>query len=974
MFVVASTAQAQTSKDQWVDSVFRQMSLDDKIGQLFVVPVSGDIDKSDLDELSSKAGAGTLGGVVFTSMHNLKQAGIITQLQSASRYPLLIGLDGSSGPGIRLDSALAYPLPQVLGAVANDSLIFFMGNEMARHMKLMGIHLTFISANLATQENRETNYSFGEDPLSVASKSLAFWNGLRSGGVLAGAKYFPIQGLRVTEVQKGVPNVQLTVDSAQAYPFKTLFKNHLPVLMPASAHLPMFYSQKKAAIKNLFTGSSLSAAFAGEWIRKHMNYNGLMMVDVEKMMESPGTLSAGEAEIFAFQAGNDMLVTSANVASVIRKMKKMLRTQKEFIPQLDSSVRKILALKYDAGLSKKQQPTDHLHPKLVTTEARLLQHKIYKAAPTVIANQRNTLPMHSLENKAFTCIIAGDSLKGKVFTERVSKYVQTTQLNVTERSDTVRLPETILAQQQVLLVALFPDTKEKTLLTLLPVLKESRINREVIVCDFGSTIFRAYAHQFPAVITAYTDQPEMLEILPQIIFGGLPAEGVLPVTFGQIPAGTSTRTPALDRLSYSFPEDAGMDAKTLDKIEAIAQEAISTGATPGCQILIAKEGKVIYDRAFGYLTYEKQAPATDETIYDLASLTKVTATLQTTMFLYEKGLIDINKKASVYLPELRTSNKKDFTLKDILTHQAGLWPFLPFWAHTMKDTVYLPEYYSHKLSPQYPLVVADRLYASLAMKDSLWSWIVKARIREKPDRTPYDYRYSDMGFYILQHLAERMLNQPMDDFLSQNLYEPLGAYTTGYRPLLRFPIRQIAPTENDKLFRRSLLIGNVHDQGAAMHGGVAGHAGLFSTANDLAKLGQMLLQEGKYGGLQYYKPETVRLFTRRQFENSRRGLGWDKPTPGDWNGPTSMQASPKTFGHTGFTGTCMWVDPEFNVVYIFLSNRVHPDMTNNKLLSANIRSRIQDVVYQSIFNYCKTAESAPEKPVSAPADTFGRSQ
>lgn len=949
------------------------MSLDDKIGQLFIVSVSADADKSDLDDLSSKAGAGNVGGVILTSLRNLKQAGIISQLQSASRYPLLIGLDGKSGPGIRLDSALTYPSPEMLGAVADDSLIFFMGNEMARHMKLMGIHLTFIPANLATHENNGYNYSFGEVPLAVAAKSLAFWKGLQSGGVLAGAKYFPIQGLRVTEVQKGMPEVQLTVDSVQAYPFKLLFKNQLPVLMPASAHLPLFYSKKKTALKNLFSGSSLSAAFAGEWIRQHMRYDGLIMVDVEKMTETPGSFGAGEAEIFAFQAGNDMMVTSANVASVIRKMKKMLRTQKEFLPQLDSSVKKILALKYDAGLSKKQYQAEHLLPKLVTTEARLLQNRIYKAAPTVIANQRNTLPVQSLENKNFICIVADDSLKGKIFSERVSKYVPATQLNVTERSDTVRFAADIQSRQQILLIALFPGTKEKTILTLLPVLKEPRINREVIICDFGSSAFRPYAHQFPAVITAYTDQREMLEIVPQIIFGGLPAQGVLPVSFGQIAAGTSAKTTGLDRLSYSFPEDAGMDGKTLDKIEAIAQEAISTGATPGCQVLIAKEGKVIYERSFGYLTYEKQVPATDQTIYDLASLTKVTATLQTTMFLYEKGLVDINKKASVYLPELRNSNKKDFTLKDILTHQAGLWPFLPFWAQTMKDTTYLPEYYSHTLSPQYPLVVADNLYASVAMKDSLWSWIVKARIREKPDRTPYDYRYSDMGFYVLQHLAERLLNQPMEDFLSQNLYEPLGAYTTGYLPLLRFPIRQIAPTENDRLFRKSLLIGNVHDQGAAMHGGVAGHAGLFSTANDLAKLGQMLLQEGRYGGLQYYKPETVRLFTRKQFENSRRGLGWDKPTPGDWNGPTSLQASPKTFGHTGFTGTCMWVDPEFNVVYIFLSNRVHPDMTNNKLLSANIRSRIQDVVYQSIFNYCKT-EGSPEAPVSAPADTFGRSQ
>jgi CubicO group peptidase (beta-lactamase class C family) len=212
-----------------------------------------------------------------------------------------------------------------------------------------------------------------------------------------------------------------------------------------------------------------------------------------------------------------------------------------------------------------------------------------------------------------------------------------------------------------------------------------------------------------------------------------------------------------------------------------------------------------------------------------------------------------------------------------------------------------------------------------------------------------------MGFYILQHLAETLLNQPMEEFLAQNLYEPLGAVTTGFLPLRRFPEVRIAPTEDDKLFRKSLLTGYVHDQGAAMHGGIAGHAGLFSSAVDLAKLGQMWLNKGTYGGIRYFRPATIELFTQKQFSDSRRGLGWDKPPLSDWTGPTSLLSSPMTFGHTGFTGTCIWIDPEFELVYVFLSNRVHPDMNNNKLLAANIRSRIQDAVYESIFSYCRYA-------------------
>jgi len=359
----------------------------------------------------------------------------------------------------------------------------------------------------------------------------------------------------------------------------------------------------------------------------------------------------------------------------------------------------------------------------------------------------------------------------------------------------------------------------------------------------------------------------------------------------------------------------------------------------------------VYEKSFGSLMYDKKLLVTDETIYDLASVTKVSATLQAVMFMQERGLIDINKKASVYLPELKNSNKKDFVIKDILTHQAGLWPFLPFWAHTIKDSLHLPQYYNKQQTKEYPFPVSENLFANKSMKDSLWHWIVNSKIVEKTPRTPYTYKYSDMGFYIMQHLAEKMLNQPQEDFLDQNLYHPLGAYTTGYLPLRKFPAERIAPTEDDKTFRRSLLRGYVHDQGAAMHGGIAGHAGLFSDANDLGKLAQMWLNRGSYGGVQFFKPETIALFTNKQFENSRRGLGWDKPTPGDPSGPTSLLASAKTFGHTGFTGTCVWVDPEYDLVYIFLSNRVYPDMNNNKLLNANIRPRIQDVIYKSITSF-----------------------
>ncbi|HEU5148754.1 MAG TPA: serine hydrolase, partial [Chryseosolibacter sp.] len=663
-------------------------------------------------------------------------------------------------------------------------------------------------------------------------------------------------------------------------------------------------------------------------------------------------LDAGDAGLLAFEAGADILISDADPEGAFRKIKKVLHAEKHYATRLDIHVKKVLGLKYDAGLSKAPIQDVHLSSNLHSLENQVLRSKAYRESITVVRNERNALPITLLEGKNFATVVVGDtSDRADIFHRVVRKYVSARRYNVDDD-----VPSIDLSREDVILVSLFPGTSKKSLQNLMGVLQELAANQQVIVADFGCRIFQAYATRFQAIITGYTDEKDVVGLVPQMIFGAHAVSGVLPVAFGDIASGTAISTRDLDRLAYSFPEDAGIDSETLQRINTIANEAISSGSTPGCYVLVAKDGKVVYDHAFGHLTYEQKHPVNDETIYDLASLTKVAATLQAVMFMEEHELIDIYKKMSVYLPELKGTNKKNITVIDALTHQSGLTPFVPLWPLTLEGPALKPIYYSSQQNVSYPLQIAPRLFGSPILKDSVWSWIISSKMLEKPVRTPYSYRYSDLGFMMFKQLAERGLNQPLDDFLQQNFYEPLGAYSLGYTPLSRFPAETIAPTELDTLFRGGLLIGTVHDERAAMLGGVSGHAGLFGTANDLSKLGQMLLQEGSYGGLQYYKPETVRQFTSRQFASSRRGLGWDKPVPGEWNSPTSRYASPKTFGHTGFTGTCLWVDPEFDLVYIFLSNRVFPDRSD-KLIQTNIRSRIQDVIYEAIFNFRKTNES-----------------
>ena len=428
------------------------------------------------------------------------------------------------------------------------------------------------------------------------------------------------------------------------------------------------------------------------------------------------------------------------------------------------------------------------------------------------------------------------------------------------------------------------------------------------------------------VICAYQDNEITHDLAPQLLFGAIEASGRLPVNAGSLPAGTGVTTKSLKRLGYDMPESVGMDSKILAHIDAIAAEAISDQAAPGMQVLVARKGKVIFEKSYGYFTYDSLNAVTNETLYDIASITKVVATLQAVMFLEERGLIDLTQKASYYLPELRESNKKNLVIRDLLTHQAGLLPFIPFWRRTVDELGLNPQIYSAYPEQNFQNQISLGLYSINSLQDSLWHWTIDSKLRPSRFRrgSHFTYKYSDMGFYILKKLAEQHINQPIEQFLEQNYYRPLGLSTMTYLPLCKFPVDRIAPTEDDKYFRNALICGTVHDQGAAMFGGIAGHAGIFSNAHDLAVMAQMNLQQGYYGGHRYLQEETVPKFTKQQNSRNRRGLGWDKPDRSGRQGPTSRFCSEDTYGHTGFTGTAVWVDPEFDLVYVFLSNRIHP--------------------------------------------------
>lgn len=911
-FTCSASLFGQSPEKQWVDSVMNKMSLDDKIRQTFVLNL--DASKNSLKDFGSVAKRIKPGGILIENASAFDLILIHNELRESARLPLLLGLSTKHGNWINLDSLELLSYDQLLMATGNEYLVKKQVNALSNRMDVLGLNTSFQSLL-----DEQQNFRFGVNAQQSLQMSKIIHDELSENNKLC-ITYYPINTHQENGKSKNTKQALQTSDTL----IQRLRKDF------SSLQLPL--AEKK-------NGSQQTKFRNG--------YQGLLASTPLSAIHAAQFDKAGELEKHYFFSGYDVLIDPKDMQAAVKLIKKSIKSNKQDLELLDQKVSRILSTKYHAGLHNQQKRyTDNHLLKLNNVEWEVLRHEIAEQSITVLKNENNLLPIQDLTYKKFASISFGLDSDNN-FTRYLSKYTGFKHFDGSDLAGEKNLTEE-LRGFDVLITALFDDKIDQHIIDWIESLSKAK---QVIVCLFGNKEPLDALNNIPALVYAYGNDALMHQKVPQLIFGALAARGQLTFNTQNFKQGTGLRFEEIQRLSYSIPEAVGMDGKTLQQIDKIVFESISIGSTPGAHILIAKDNKVVFEKSYGYLSYDEKIPVSENTIYDLASITKVAATTQAMMHLYEKGMIDLDKKASAYLPELKKSNKKDIIIKDILTHQSGLWPFLPFWQQTLKDTSLMLSYYRFHPDDNFKFSVAPRLFTSMAMKDSLWNWVVKSKMREKTPRMPYDYRYSDMGYYILHKMIERLTKQPLEDFLTQNFYTPLGCYTTGYLPLERFKPEEIAPTEDDKTFRKRLLIGTVHDQGAAMHGGIAGHAGLFSNANDLAKLGQMLLNKGYYGGKRYFKEETVNLFTTRQYESSRRAIGWDKPNIGDWNTPTSIFASPLTFGHTGFTGTGIWMDPEFNILYIFLSNRVHPDMNNNKLLQENVRTRIHDVIYQSIFNY-----------------------
>lgn len=937
----------------WVDSVYNSLSDDEKIAQLFMVAAYSKNGTSPNDKIVQLVRDYKIGGLIFMQGGPGRQAILNNHYQSIAKTPLLISIDGEWGLSMRLDSTMKFPWQMTLGAVQNDQLIYEMGKEIARQCKRVGIHINF--APVVDVNNNRKNpvinaRSFGEDKKNVSRKGIAYMKGMQDNGVMANAKHFPGHGDTDKDSHHSLPQInhsRTRLDTLELYPFRELIKNGLGSVMVAHLHIPALDNTPNMP-------TTLSSKVINGLLKKDMGFKGLVFTDALNMKGVSDLYPPGEVDVRALLAGNDILLFSGDVPTAIVKIKVAIKEGKISMEEINEKCKNILRAKYWCGLHKKQEVSlTNLDKDLWTKQGELVLRKLTEASLTVLKNDDQLIPLKKLDSLKIASVTLG-APSGNTFQGRLSDYAQVDHFQTTEENAAGLLSK--LSSYNVVIVSIHKNNESPFKGYAISAAARSFVQK---VNEKHTTILAVFANPYSLVgftdafaceglIMSYQDSDLAQDYTAQLIFGGIQATGRLPVTVGdKFPAGYGLDTEKPIRMKYTIPEDVGIKSEKLDKIGQILEKAIADTLFPGCQVLAAKGGKIFYHKSFGFHTYEKDNPVQEGDLYDIASITKVSATLPCIMKLVDEKKIDLNATLGHYLPELKSTTKENIKLIDVLTHQAQFKSWLPFHNRTMyKDKSWKQELLSASASDQYPLQVADHMFISGHFPDTMFRENILTPLTGKTR-----YLYSDLGYYYLIRIIEKVSGQTLEAFLDDHFYSPLGATRLTFNPLKKFAPYQVVPTENDTVWRKQLVHGYVHDQGAALLGGVAGHAGLFASANDLAKLFQLYLDKGNYGGEQLVQAGTLEWFEKCQFcstTGNRRGIGFDKPdAEGNSTGGCTC-ASRSSFGHAGFTGTLAWVDPEIDLVYIFLSNRIHPSAENKRMIKEGTRAKVQQVFYDAI--------------------------
>ncbi len=942
-------------QNKWVDSVFNSLTPNQRLGQLFMVAAYSNKDLKHAKEIKDLVVDYNIGGLIWMQGGPVKQGKLANYYQSVAKTPLLYSIDGEWGLAMRLDSTIRYPKQMTLGAIQNDSLIYYMGRQIAKECKRLGIHVNF--APVADVNNNPLNpvigmRSFGENKYKVAQKAYMYMQGMQDENVMANGKHFPGHGDTDSDSHKTLPYIghsRERLDSLELYPFQYLFDRGLASIMVAHLSIPSLDTTKNLA-------STLSPNVVNDLLKNKMGFKGLVFTDALNMKGVAKFYDPGIVDVKALLAGNDVLLFSENVPKAIEEINKAVVEGKISQAEIDVRCKKILQAKYWCGLNVKPEiVTRHLYKELNTKEGEDINYKLAEASITLLKNDNNFLPLKKLDSLKIVEVSFGVEEENSLYTT-IKNYAYAEHVGLTHDAK----PEAINAafekinNADVVILQLNKATNKadnnygignRTLRLMDSIAK---LKPSVLVVMANPYLFNKISSvsNFRSVILGYEYLPTLLKASANAILGFSKVNGKLPVTTTLFKAETGLTLDA-SFLPKQKSIKENFKKKKFGAIDSIALYGIEEKAYPGCQIVAFKNGELIYQKAFGNFTYNHDSKLVDNgTIYDLASVTKIVSSSLALMKLESEKLFDYKKTLGYYLPELQGTDKENLVIEDVLTHQAGLQAWIPFYLRTLKkNSEYKPGFYNKKATELFPTRVARNLYVVKGFNDSIYKRIINSKLEN-----PGKYLYSDLGYYFIQQIIERQTQKKLDEYVS-DIYFKVGVELT-YQPLKKYSINQIAPTENDSKFRKQIVQGFVHDPGAALLGGVAGHAGLFGNALDLAKLMQMYLNKGELNGVRILDSNVVKDFTSCHFcPTNRRGLCFEKPEPDDKkDSPVTSECSPESFGHSGFTGTFAWADPKNGLVYVFLSNRVYPDVDPNKIAKLGIRGKIHKAFYEALKN------------------------
>ena len=937
------------AQQQWVDSTYGQLSFDEKIGQLFMVMAFSEQGKEHFDAISKNIDENKIGGVIFSLGGPLGQTDWLNRFQKKSKIPLLIGMDAEWGVAMRLDSVQAFPWNMTLGAIQDDKLVQAIGYRIGEQAKRLGIHINFApSVDINTNPKNPIigNRSFGEDKVNVAQKGIAFMNGMHEAGVLSSAKHFPGHGDTATDSHLGLPSINFSserIDEVELYPFKKIIQAGVSSVMVAHLDIPAL----DAGIP-----SSLSQKTVQVLLQDSLKFKGLVITDALNMKGASGISPKYGIDVAAFLAGNDILLIPNNVSTAIKKMKRAFKAKKFTEERLAVSVKKILKAKYLVGLNKyKPVSKENLSTDLNTIEDDYLIAKAMQAAVTLVQNKNNILPLS--KEPTYGYLKLGDDT-GSTFKNSLSQKLKIHTVDASLPND--KIIQALASYKKVIIgfhrsnaspwKASSFSKKEHQLLTALT--KDHSIILDVFVKPYALSSL-GNLDAIDGLVVSYQNSSIAQKASAEILLGERKASGRLPVSIApSYPVGTGITLVGPTELGTGTPLEVGLKPQRLSRIDTLAQIAMDSLMTPGMQILVARHGKVVFNKSYGYHTYEKKRAVTNTDIYDLASLTKVLATLPLVMKEVDLGKLTLDTQLGTLNEAWNTSNKADISIQEMLSHYARLTPWIPFYKETLKANPLKlnKKFYRKRQSKRFPVVIADRFYGKNNLSKLISDQILASELRDT-----LEYKYSDIPYFFMKDLLEDRYQKSLETLAEDTFYKPLGLVRTGFNPNKNTPNQTVIPSEIDTYYRNQELKGEVHDMAAAMLGGVGGHAGLFSNASEVAILMQLFLQKGRYADKQYFSSATFDQFNQCLYcdQGNRRGVGFDKPQL-EGRGSTCGCVPKSSFGHSGFTGTYAWADPEHELIYVFLSNRTYPSMDNNLLLKHDIRTRIQQYIYEAIIN------------------------